>query len=92
MDVALSVSEQSSDGDAVKGKLITESGVSAMSAWKLVQRRCYDLLSHRYSLLIVLVALTCVFVGIVHFGEVSSTVCLCPNDMLYPRQGILRAI
>ncbi|XP_058800867.1 N-acetylglucosamine-1-phosphotransferase subunits alpha/beta [Phymastichus coffea] len=39
-------------------------------AWKLVQRRCYDLLSHRYSLLVILVALTCVFVGIVHFGEV----------------------
>ncbi|XP_031784981.1 N-acetylglucosamine-1-phosphotransferase subunits alpha/beta [Nasonia vitripennis] len=70
MDGAHSVSEQSSEDDAVKRKLITGSGVSAMSAWKLVQRRCYDLLSHRYSLLIVLVALTCVFVGVVHFGEV----------------------
>ncbi|XP_011495372.1 PREDICTED: N-acetylglucosamine-1-phosphotransferase subunits alpha/beta [Ceratosolen solmsi marchali] len=41
-----------------------------MSAWKLVQRRCYDLLSHRYSLLVVLIALTCIFVGVIHFGEV----------------------
>ncbi|KAJ8668162.1 hypothetical protein QAD02_009825 [Eretmocerus hayati] len=41
-----------------------------MSAWKLVQRRCYDFLSHRYSLLVVLVALTCIFVGVIHFGEV----------------------
>jgi hypothetical protein len=42
-----------------------------MSAWKLVQRRCYDLLSHRYSLLVILIAITCIFVGVVHFGEVS---------------------
>ncbi|XP_043273612.1 N-acetylglucosamine-1-phosphotransferase subunits alpha/beta [Venturia canescens] len=41
-----------------------------MSTWKLIQRRCYDLLSHKSSLLIVLVAFTCIFVGIVHFGEV----------------------
>ncbi|KAL7290119.1 hypothetical protein TKK_0015840 [Trichogramma kaykai] len=45
----------------------------SMSAWKLLQRRCYDLLSHRYSLLVVLVALTCIFVGIIHFGEVWVT-------------------
>ncbi|XP_046742715.1 N-acetylglucosamine-1-phosphotransferase subunits alpha/beta isoform X2 [Diprion similis] len=41
-----------------------------MSTWKLVQRRCYDLLSNKYSLLIILVAFTCIFIGIVHFGEV----------------------
>ncbi|XP_014209728.1 N-acetylglucosamine-1-phosphotransferase subunits alpha/beta [Copidosoma floridanum] len=42
----------------------------AMSAWKLMQRRCYDFLSHRYSLLVIFVTLTCIFVGVVHFGEV----------------------
>ncbi|XP_015515285.2 N-acetylglucosamine-1-phosphotransferase subunits alpha/beta isoform X1 [Neodiprion lecontei] len=41
-----------------------------MSTWKLVQRRCYDLLSNKYSLLVILVAFTCIFIGIVHFGEV----------------------
>ncbi|KAK2588199.1 hypothetical protein KPH14_004236 [Odynerus spinipes] len=41
-----------------------------MSAWKLLQRRCYDLLSYKYSLLVILVAFTCIFIGIVHFGEV----------------------
>ncbi|XP_011302956.1 N-acetylglucosamine-1-phosphotransferase subunits alpha/beta [Fopius arisanus] len=44
--------------------------VGIMSTWKLIQRRCYDLLSHKYSLLIILVAFTCIFVGIIHFGEV----------------------
>lgn len=46
-----------------------------MSTWKLIQRRCYDLLSHKSSLLIVLVAFTCIFVGIIHFGEVSRQIC-----------------
>ncbi|XP_012264034.2 N-acetylglucosamine-1-phosphotransferase subunits alpha/beta isoform X2 [Athalia rosae] len=41
-----------------------------MSTWKLVQRRCYDLLSNKYSLLVILVAFTCIFIGIIHFGEV----------------------
>jgi len=41
-----------------------------MSTWKLIQRRCYDLLSYKYSLLVILVAFTCIFIGIVHFGEV----------------------
>ncbi|XP_043666200.1 N-acetylglucosamine-1-phosphotransferase subunits alpha/beta isoform X1 [Vespula pensylvanica] len=41
-----------------------------MSAWKLLQRRCYDILSYKYSLLVILVAFTCIFIGIIHFGEV----------------------
>ncbi|XP_012280887.2 N-acetylglucosamine-1-phosphotransferase subunits alpha/beta-like, partial [Orussus abietinus] len=41
-----------------------------MSTWKIVQRRCYDLLSHKYSLLVILIAFTCIFIGIIHFGEV----------------------
>lgn len=45
--------------------------ISIMSTWKLIQRRCYDLLSHKSSLLIILIAFTCIFVGTVHFGEVS---------------------
>ncbi|XP_011645011.1 N-acetylglucosamine-1-phosphotransferase subunits alpha/beta [Pogonomyrmex barbatus] len=44
--------------------------INIMSTWKLIQRRCYDLLSHKYSLLVILVAFTCIFIGIVHFGEV----------------------
>ncbi|XP_018315393.1 N-acetylglucosamine-1-phosphotransferase subunits alpha/beta isoform X3 [Mycetomoellerius zeteki] len=44
--------------------------INIMSTWKLIQRRCYDLLSYKYSLLVVLVAFTCIFIGIVHFGEV----------------------
>lgn len=44
--------------------------INIMSTWKLVQRRCYDLLSYKYSLLVILVAFTCIFIGIVHFGEV----------------------
>lgn len=48
--------------------------VNIMSTWKLVQRRCYDVLSHKYSLLIILVAFTCIFIGIVHFGEVSTRI------------------
>ncbi|XP_018406670.1 PREDICTED: N-acetylglucosamine-1-phosphotransferase subunits alpha/beta [Cyphomyrmex costatus] len=44
--------------------------INIMSTWKLIQRRCYDLLSYKYSLLVVLIAFTCIFIGIVHFGEV----------------------
>ncbi|KAK0167264.1 hypothetical protein PV327_004686 [Microctonus hyperodae] len=44
--------------------------IGIMSTWKLIQRRCYDLLSHKSSLLIILIAFTCIFVGIIHFGEV----------------------
>ncbi|XP_034943289.1 N-acetylglucosamine-1-phosphotransferase subunits alpha/beta [Chelonus insularis] len=44
--------------------------IGIMSTWKLIQRRCYDLLSHKSSLLIILIAFTCIFVGTVHFGEV----------------------
>nr|XP_012221033.1 PREDICTED: N-acetylglucosamine-1-phosphotransferase subunits alpha/beta [Linepithema humile] len=47
--------------------------VNIMSTWKLIQRRCYDVLSHKYSLLVILVAFTCIFIGIVHFGEVWLT-------------------
>ncbi|KAI4487528.1 hypothetical protein M0804_005677 [Polistes exclamans] len=44
--------------------------LNIMSAWKLLQRRCYDILSYKYSLLVILVAFTCIFIGIIHFGEV----------------------
>ncbi|XP_015586820.1 N-acetylglucosamine-1-phosphotransferase subunits alpha/beta [Cephus cinctus] len=44
--------------------------INIMSTWKLIQRRCYDLLSYRYSLLVILIAFTCIFIGIIHFGEV----------------------
>lgn len=47
--------------------------INIMSTWKLIQRRCYDLLSYKYSLLVILVAFTCIFIGIVHFGEVWLT-------------------
>lgn len=43
---------------------------SIMSTCKLIQRRCYDLLSHKYSLLIIVIAFTCIFIGVIHFGEV----------------------
>lgn len=51
--------------------------VNIMSTWKLIQRRCYDLLSYKYSLLVMLVAFTCIFIGIIHFGEVNN--CLYDN-------------
>lgn len=44
-----------------------------MSTWKLIQRRCYDLLSYKYSLLVITVAFTCIFIGVIHFGEVWLT-------------------
>lgn len=53
-----------------------------MSTCKLIQRRCYDLLSHKYSLLIIVIAFTCVFIGVIHFGEVKDIfyciiICFC---------------
>lgn len=51
--------------------------INIMSTWKLIQRRCYDLLSYKYSLLVILVAFTCIFIGIVHFGEVRRLFSLC---------------
>ncbi|XP_017756705.1 PREDICTED: N-acetylglucosamine-1-phosphotransferase subunits alpha/beta [Eufriesea mexicana] len=47
--------------------------INIMSTWKLLQRRCYDLLSYKYSLLVILTAFTCIFIGIVHFGEMWLT-------------------
>ncbi|XP_076162645.1 N-acetylglucosamine-1-phosphate transferase subunits alpha and beta isoform X3 [Ptiloglossa arizonensis] len=44
--------------------------INIMSTWKLLQRRCYDLLSYKYSLLVILIAFTCIFIGIIHFGEI----------------------
>lgn len=52
-----------------------------MSTWKLLQRRCYDLLSHKSSLLIIVIAFTCTFIGIIHFSEVSK--------LILPKSGIL---
>ncbi|XP_017890690.1 N-acetylglucosamine-1-phosphotransferase subunits alpha/beta [Ceratina calcarata] len=47
--------------------------INIMSTWKLLQRRCYDLLSYKYSLLVILIAFTCIFIGIIHFGEIWIT-------------------
>ncbi|XP_043262661.1 N-acetylglucosamine-1-phosphotransferase subunits alpha/beta isoform X1 [Colletes gigas] len=47
--------------------------INIMSTWKLLQRRCYDLLSYKYSLLMILMAFTCIFIGIIHFGEIWVT-------------------
>nr|XP_012153616.1 PREDICTED: N-acetylglucosamine-1-phosphotransferase subunits alpha/beta isoform X2 [Megachile rotundata] len=41
--------------------------INIMSTCKLLQRRCYDLLSYKYSLLVILIAFTCIFIGIIHF-------------------------
>ncbi|XP_076548171.1 N-acetylglucosamine-1-phosphate transferase subunits alpha and beta isoform X1 [Osmia lignaria lignaria] len=47
--------------------------INIMSTCKLLQRRCYDLLSYKYSLLVILIAFTCIFIGIIHFGEIWIT-------------------
>ncbi|XP_066593721.1 N-acetylglucosamine-1-phosphotransferase subunits alpha/beta isoform X2 [Prorops nasuta] len=44
--------------------------INIMNTWKLIQRRCYDLLSYKYSLVVILLAFTCIFIGTIHFGEV----------------------
>ena len=38
---------------------------------KLVQKRAYDLLSHRYGLLMILLGIIVITVSAFHFGEVS---------------------
>ncbi|XP_068087207.1 N-acetylglucosamine-1-phosphotransferase subunits alpha/beta [Anabrus simplex] len=41
-----------------------------MNTWKILQRRTYDILSNKYSLLIILLAFTTIFVSVIQFGEV----------------------
>ena len=38
--------------------------------WKLMQRRIYDLLSHRYGLLTIIFAVVFITISAFHFGEV----------------------
>lgn len=42
--------------------------------WKLVQKRAYDLLSHRYGLLMILGGAVLITVSAFHFGEVGGAV------------------
>lgn len=39
--------------------------------WKLVQKRAYDLLSHRYGLVVILGGAIMITVSAFHFGEVG---------------------
>jgi hypothetical protein len=43
-----------------------------MTLWKIVQRHTYDLLSHKYSVIIVLICISTIIMSIFQFGEVSS--------------------
>jgi hypothetical protein len=43
-----------------------------MTAWKIVQRHTYDLLSRKYSIIIILICISTIIVSIFQFGEVSS--------------------
>lgn len=40
--------------------------------WKLVQKRAYDLLSHRYGLLVIIGGAILITVSAFHFGEVGG--------------------
>jgi hypothetical protein len=42
-----------------------------MTLWKIVQRRIYDLLSRKYSIIIILICISTVIVSFFQFGEVS---------------------
>ncbi|XP_023723250.1 N-acetylglucosamine-1-phosphotransferase subunits alpha/beta isoform X7 [Cryptotermes secundus] len=44
-----------------------------MTLWKIVQRHIYDLLSHKYSVIIILISLSTILVSVIHFGEVWMT-------------------
>lgn len=43
-----------------------------MTVWKIVQRHTYDLLSRKYSIIIILICISTIIVSIFQFGEVSS--------------------
>jgi hypothetical protein len=43
-----------------------------MTVWKIVQRHTYDLLSHKYSVIVILICLSAIVVSVFLFGEVSS--------------------
>jgi len=42
-----------------------------MTLWKIVQRHTYDLLSHKYSVIISLIFFNTILVSVIQFGEVS---------------------
>jgi hypothetical protein len=42
-----------------------------MTLWKIVQRHTYDLLSHKYSVLIIVISFSAILVSVIQFGEVS---------------------
>lgn len=42
-----------------------------MTLWKIVQRHTYDLLSRKYSVIIVLICISTIIVSFFQFGEVS---------------------
>lgn len=42
-----------------------------MTLWKIVQRHTYDLLSRKYSIVIILICISTVIVSFFQFGEVS---------------------
>jgi hypothetical protein len=43
-----------------------------MTLWKIVQRHTYDLVSHKYSVIIILISISTILVSIIQFGEVSN--------------------
>ena len=42
-----------------------------MTLWKIVQRHTYDLLSRKYSIIIILICISTIIVSFFQFGEVS---------------------
>jgi hypothetical protein len=43
-----------------------------MTLWKIVQRHTYDLLSHKYSVIVILICISTIIMSVFQFGEVSS--------------------
>jgi hypothetical protein len=46
--------------------------MTIMTLWKIVQRHTYDLVSHKYSVIIILISISTILVSIIQFGEVSA--------------------
>ncbi|KAJ4439262.1 hypothetical protein ANN_07382 [Periplaneta americana] len=44
-----------------------------MTLWKIIQRHTYDLLSHKYSVIIILISFSTILVSVIQFGEVWMT-------------------
>jgi len=42
-----------------------------MTLWKIVQRHTYDLLSRKYSIIVILICISTIIVSFFQFGEVS---------------------